>query len=172
MLRYSQNGKERIKPLKSMNTALQKIIEEITGEIAVLADAVFKDDKVSSNRKVNKNTLKNKGKDVEVSWREQNGNIVIDTYFGNYLDYLEKGREPRKGKFPPADELRDWALSKNIPADNSTLFLIARAIWRDGYEGRPILATLEEQIEHKFDTEWYGKLFEAIIDKLTKYFNS
>jgi hypothetical protein len=154
-----------------MNTALKKVIEEITAEIAGLADTIFKDDRISGNPKVNKNTLKDKGKDVKVSWREQNGNIVIDTYFDNYLAFLEKGREPRKGKFPPLDELRDWALSRNIPADNSTLFLIARAIRRDGLEGRPILATLEERIEHKFDTEWYDKLFEATIDELTKYFN-
>jgi len=145
-----------------MNKALQHIINEITSEITLLADTIFKDDKISGNPKVNKNTLRDKAKDIDVSWREQNGSIVIDTYFDNYLTYLEKGRKPRRGKFPPMDELRDWALSRNIPTDNSTLFLIARAIWRDGHEGRPILATLEEQIEKKFDTEWYDKLFEAI----------
>lgn len=154
-----------------MNTPLQKIINEITSEIATLADAIFKDDKISGNKKTGKNRLKDKGKDIDVSWKEQNGSIVISTYFDNYLAYLEKGYKPQKGKFPPLNELRDWALSKNIPTDNSTLFLIARAIWRDGHEGRPILATLEEQIEHKFDTEWYDKLFEATIDELTKYFN-
>ena len=58
-----------------------------------------------------------------------------------------------------------------IPTDNNTLFLIARAIWRDGHEGRPILATLEEKIDRKFETEWYDQLFEATIDELNKYFN-
>ena len=120
---------------------------------------------------MNKNTLREKAKDVDVSWRKANGNIVIEAYFDNYITFLEKGRAPRKGKFPPLDELRDWALARNIPTDNSTLFLIARAIWRDGHEGRPILATLEERIDRRFETEWYDQLFEATIDELNRYFN-
>lgn len=154
-----------------MTPALKKAIDQITNEIAILAGDIFKDDKVSNNPKVNKNTLRKKAKDVNVSWRAANGNIVIEAYFDNYITFLEKGRAPRKGKFPPLDELRDWALSRNIPSDNSTLFLIARAIWRDGHEGRPILATLEEKIDCKFETEWYDQLFEATIDELNKYFN-
>lgn len=154
-----------------MTPALKKAIDQITNEIAILAGDIFKDDKISRNPKVNKNTLREKAKDVNVSWRAANGNIVIEAYFDNYITFLEKGRVPRKGKFPPLDELRDWALSRNIPSDNSTLFLIARAIWRDGHEGRPILATLEERIDSKFETEWYDQLFEATIDELNKYFN-
>ncbi len=154
-----------------MTPALKKAIDQITNEIAILAGDIFKDDKISRNPKVNKNTLREKAKDVNVSWRAANGNIVIEAYFDNYITFLEKGRAPRKGKFPPLDELRDWALSRNIPSDNSTLFLIARAIWRDGHEGRPILATLEERIDSKFETEWYDQLFEATIDELNKYFN-
>lgn len=154
-----------------MTPALKKAIDQITNEIAILAGDIFKDDKISRNPKVNKNTLRKKAKDVNVSWRAANGNIVIEAYFDNYITFLEKGRAPRKGKFPPLDELRDWALSRNIPSDNSTLFLIARAIWRDGHEGRPILATLEERIDSKFETEWYDQLFEATIDELNKYFN-
>ena len=154
-----------------MTPALKKAIDQITNEIAILAGDIFKDDKISNNPKVNKNTLREKAKDVNVSWRAANGNIVIEAYFDNYITFLEKGRVPRKGKFPPLDELRDWALSRNIPSDNSTLFLIARAIWRDGHEGRPILATLEERIDCKFETEWYDQLFEATIDELNKYFN-
>lgn len=154
-----------------MTPSLKKAIDQITNEIAILAGDIFKDDKISRNPKVNKNTLREKAKDVNVSWRAANGNIVIEAYFDNYITFLEKGRVPRKGKFPPLDELRDWALSRNIPSDNSTLFLIARAIWRDGHEGRPILATLEERIDSKFETEWYDQLFEATIDELNKYFN-
>lgn len=154
-----------------MTPALKKAIDQITNEIAILAGDIFKDDKISRNPKVNKNTLREKAKDVNVSWRAANGNIVIEAYFDNYITFLEKGRAPRKGKFPPLDELRDWALSRNIPSDNSTLFLIARAIWRDGHEGRTILATLEERIDSKFETEWYDQLFEATIDELNKYFN-
>ena len=140
-----------------MTPALKKAIDQITNEIAILAGDIFKDDKVSNNPKVNKNTLREKAKNVNVSWRAANGNIVIEAYFDNYITFLEKGRVPRKGKFPPLDELRDWALSRNIPSDNSTLFLIARAIWRDGHEGRPILATLEERIDSKNGTSNFLK---------------
>ncbi|MDR3058902.1 MAG: hypothetical protein LBU84_12280 [Prevotella sp.] len=152
-----------------MNTATQRVINEIAADILSLAKAVFKDDKVSRNTKTGKNTLKKRAEDIKLE--VDTNNAVIRLLFDDYLTYLENDRPPRKGKQPPLDELRDWALSKNIPTDNGTLFLIARAIWRDGHEGRPILATIEEQIEKRFKTEWYDKLFEATIDELNKYFN-
>ena len=152
-----------------MNIATQKVINEIAADILSLAKAVFKDDKVSRNTKTGKNALKERTEDIKLE--VDTNNTVIRLLFDDYLTYLENDRPPRKGKLPPLDELRDWALSKNIPTDNATLFLIARDIWRDGHEGRPILATIEEQIEKRFETEWYDKLFEATIDELNKYFN-
>ena len=152
-----------------MNTTLQKVINEIATDTLGLAKAVFKDDKISRNAKTGKNTLKQKADDIKLE--VDTNNAVIRLLFDDYITYLENGRSPMKGKQPPLDSLRDWALSKNIPADNSTLFLIARAIWRDGHEGRPILATLGEQIDKKFENEWYDKLFEATIEELNKYFN-
>lgn len=50
-----------------MTPALKKAIDQITNEIAILAGDIFKDDKVSNNPKVNKNTLREKAKDVNVS---------------------------------------------------------------------------------------------------------
>ncbi len=109
-------------------------------------------------------------RDVQVSVKQVADSIIIETLFDNYVDYIEQGRKPMSGKQPPIDAVRDWALSRNIPADNDTLFLISRAIWRDGIEARPILSTLEEEIEKAFDERWADQLFEAITDELTKYF--
>lgn len=152
-----------------MNNTTQKVINEIAADILNLAKAVFKDDAISGNVKTGKNALRDKADDIRLE--VDTNNAVIRLLFDDYISYLEKGRPPRKGKQPPLDELRDWALSKNIPTDNSTLYLIARAIWRDGHKGRPIMATIEQQIERRFETEWYDKLFEATIDELNKYFN-
>lgn len=152
-----------------MNNTTQKVINEIAADILNLAKAVFKDDAISGNVKTGKNALRDKADDIRLE--VDTNNAVIRLLFDDYISYLENDRPPRKGKQPPLDELRDWALSKHIPTDNSTLYLIARAIWRDDHKGRPIMATIEQQIERRFETEWYDKLFEATIDELNKYFN-
>lgn len=152
-----------------MNTATKKVINEIAADILSLAKAVFKDDAISGNAKTGKNALRDKADDIKLE--VDTNNAVISLLLDDYISYLENDRPPRKGKLPPLDDIRNWALSKNIPTDNSTLYLIARAIWRDGHKGRPIMATIEQQIDRKFETEWYDKLFEATIDELNKYFN-
>lgn len=113
----------------------------------------------------------NLAKSMKIDTRISDGSVVMEMLFDNYISYIEQGRKPKQGKQPPIDALRDWALERGIPTDNSTLFLISRAIWRDGHEARPILATLEEEIEKLFDDKWADQLQEAITEELTKYFN-
>lgn len=108
--------------------------------------------------------------DASVEVRNTDGSIVVDLLLNNYVNFIEKGRKPLSGKKPPIDALRDWALRHNIPADNSTLWAISTAIQRDGYEARPILATLEQQIESYLENEWSDKLFEILTDSLNEYF--
>ncbi|MDR0824992.1 MAG: hypothetical protein LBN74_07845 [Prevotella sp.] len=153
-----------------MNDTVQQVVKQIANEALALFKAILEDDKTGRNDKTGKNTLKDKADDIKLKV-ETGDNIVIKLLYDDYLTYLEKDRPPATGNFPPQDKLRDWALARNIPADNGTLFLIARAIWRDGHKGRPVLASLAEQIEKKFATEWYAKLFEAMIDELNKCFN-
>lgn len=97
-------------------------------------------------------------------------NIMIQTFFNHYVVYLEWNRPKKYGKQPPIDVLRDWASKNGIPTDNSTLWLISRAIWREGWRGRPILATLEKNIEELFEKQYFDELFTAIIMELQDFF--
>lgn len=153
-----------------MNTETLRLIEEIKNDIVRLAQMVMADDSIGTNKKTGTNTLKDSllSKEVQASVTVGD-NIVIEVLLNNYVEYVEKGRAP--GKMPPISALREWAIARNIPDDNDTLYAIANAIKRDGYEGRPIVATLEKEIENRFENEWYDKLFEAMTTELTKYFN-
>ncbi|GAB6007505.1 hypothetical protein [Dysgonomonas reticulitermitis] len=131
-----------------------------------LAQFVLDNDSAGVNSKTGRNTLKDSAlvKDVgsRISFGNNGDNVVIELLFNNYIDYIEKGRRP--GKMPPISALKEWAQSRGISTDNSTLFAIANAIKRDGIEGRPVLATLEREIENSFENEWYDKLFEAMTN--------
>ena len=154
-----------------MTKGIEKVIENIANDVLTLAKKIVGEE-LSANKRPNKGVLKNSAlqNDVQVKVLQMQGQVVIQTMFNNYLDYIEQGRKPRSGKQPPIDALREWALSRGIPTDNSTLFLIGRAIWRDGLQARPILATLEEKIEEQFEDQWADLLFESITDELNKYF--
>lgn len=143
---------------------LRGAIETIAGEITLMAQAILADDSISANAKTGKNTLRNSllAKDVQASVHFGD-NVVIDVLFGNYIAYIEQGRAPRSGKRPPISAIKSWAEKRGIATDNNTLYAIANAVWRDGYAGRPILATLEQQIEERFDNEWADLIFEALF---------
>jgi hypothetical protein len=156
-----------------MNSHVLKVVEEISRGIVALAQFVIDNDTVGVNRKTGRNTLKDstliKNADSRISFGSNSDNVVIELLLGNYINYIEKGRRP--GKMPPISALKEWAQSRGISTDNSTLFAIANAIKRDGIEGRPVLATLEHEIENSFENEWYDKLFEAMTSELNKYFD-
>ena len=145
-----------------MKTSLTETIEAIANDVLILAQAVLDENELDNS------SLRDK---VKVQIKSMNEPIVVEVLFDNYIDYIERGRKPNSGGKPPIDALRNWALVRNIPADNSTLWAISTAIQRDGYEGRPIIASLEEQIENYFEREWADKLFDATTEELTKYFD-
>lgn len=157
-----------------MTDHVLKVVEEISRDIVALAQFILDNDSTGVNNKTGKNTLKDsvmiKDADSRISFGSNGDNVVIELLFNNYIDYIEKGRRP--GKMPPISALKEWAQSRGISTDNSTLFAIANAIKRDGIEGRPVLATLEREIENSFENEWYDKLFEAMTSELNKYFDS
>jgi len=153
-----------------MTTALQKVAEAIGNDIIRLTAQVMDDDNIAANHKTGKNTMKDSALRQHIRFSaEVDGNIVITTFFDNYIQYVENGRPA--GKMPPISALEEWAKKRNIPTDNNTLYAIATAIKRDGIAPRPILATLEKEMENAFDREWADKLFEALTTALTKYFN-
>lgn len=157
-----------------MTDHVLKVVEEIGRDIVALAQFVIDNDSIGVNKKSGKNTLKDsllmRDVDSRVSFGSNGDNVVIEVLFNNYIDYIEKGRRP--GKMPPVSALKEWAQSRGIPTDNGTLYAIANAIKRDGIEGRPILATLEQRIEDSFENNWADKLFDAMTSELNTYFDS
>lgn len=145
-----------------MSNELLKVIEELGHEIERLARIVLTEQGISDKSQLYR--------DVQVQIDSSSNAIVLDSIFNNYVEYIEAGRKPMTGKQPPIDALRDWALEKGLPSDNDTLYAISHAIWRDGVEGKPILATLEERVEEYMQTEFMDKLSDAIMNELNKYF--
>lgn len=97
-------------------------------------------------------------------------NVMIELLFNDYVVYLEEGRKPNSS-MPPISAIRDWALRKNIPTDNNTLYAIAKAIARDGIAPRPIMDLLITEFEKAFENEWSVNLFEYIVSELQTYFD-
>lgn len=149
------------------------VINAIADDILELSKSIFDRNDIGTNRKTGKNTLKESAlsDSIKVEVSNMGESVVIRALFDNYIDYIENGRKPQSGKQPPIDALRDWALERGIPTDNSTLFLIGRAIWRDGYQGRPVLFTLEEEIDKLMDEKWADRLLESLTKELEKQFD-
>ncbi|WP_108823631.1 hypothetical protein [Dysgonomonas sp. Marseille-P4361] len=144
-----------------MNKALNAAIDAIGRDIVLLAQEILDDNGLADSR------LRD-----TVSYAVDYGdNVVVRVLMDNYIDFVEAGRAPQKGKKPPISQLEDWAKRRGIPTDNETLYAISEAIWRDGYAAPPILATLEREVEQRFDREWSERLFDALITDLTAYFN-
>jgi hypothetical protein len=139
-----------------MNERIVEMTGSIAGDIITLVKTIL-----------DTNDLRNSAlrKDVQMKVRKQE-NPVIDLIFDDYLSYIEAGRKPRTGKMPRLSDLRDWAVKKGIPADNGTLFLLARSIRKNGIAARPILAVLEEELEKRFRLQWADKLFECIANEI------
>ena len=159
-----------------MNTDIAKIIKEFAQDVIKEARKIMDSD-VGINSKTGTNTLKGSDlyKQIDWSFREEGNDIIIDTLFNFYIVYVEWDRPPGYGKMPPIDTIVKWLKKKNIVQNNknirSVAFLIARAIQRDGWKGRPIFATLFDNVGNKWENEWSEKLFDQIIKDLTDYFN-
>lgn len=155
-----------------MNEATLKVIEAIADDILTYSHLILEDDSISTNKKVNKNTLKNsKLKEDLATSTSLSNEVEIKTIFRKEINFIEWTRPKEYQKQPPINELKEWAESRGIPTDNETLWKISFAIWKYGHEGRPIIETLEKEIEESFDKEQYDKLFNAVTNELTKYFN-
>ena len=99
------------------------------------------------------------------------GDLVFDIMLNDYLTFIESGR--RKGaKFPPVEPIVKWARKRGIPTDNSTIFLIRRAISRDGIRPRPFMQFVLEEIDTSWDDGWANKIFKIITEELDKFFNT
>lgn len=126
---------------------------------------------VGINAKVGVNTLTNSDIYKTLSVRATNdGDLVFDIILNDYIQYIESGR--RKGaKFPPVEPIVEWCRKKGIPTDNSTVFLIRRAISRDGIKPRGILAHVFEEFDRNWNDGAADEIFNKIIEEINKWFN-
>lgn len=149
---------------------ISKIVMEFSKEIMDIVRVVMGSN-LLDNHKVGRNTII--GSDIYKNLQviaKNDGDLVFDILLNDYLTYIESGR--RKGaKMPPVEPIVRWARSRGIPTDNSTIFLIRRAISRDGIQPRPFMATVMEQIDLDMPN-WYDKIFEEITKLLNDFFNT
>ena len=150
---------------------ISKIVMEFSKDLMTLVRMVMESN-VGINKKVGVNTLV--GSDIYKTLQvhaTNDGDLVYDIILNDYLTYIESGR--RKGaKFPPVEPIVRWARSKGIPTDNSTIFLIRRAISRDGIAPRPIMEHVFEEVDREWDDSLSEKLFNIITEEINKFFNS
>ena len=148
---------------------ISKIVMEFSKDIMDIVRAVMESN-LLDNHKVGRNTIT--GSDIYKNLQvitKNDGDLVFDILLNDYLTYIESGR--RKGaKMPPVEPIVRWARSRGIPTDNSTIYLIRRAISRDGIAPRPFMATVMEQIDLKMEN-WYDKIFDEITKLINDFFN-
>ena len=145
---------------------LQAMAEDFVRYIRTVMDS-----DAGINRKVGMNTLStSRIYDQLQSKVEQGGSAVVSMLLNDYVVYIENGRRPG-GKFPPVKPILDWCKRKGLPTDNSTVFLIRRAIARDGISPRPIMGKVFDMIDETMPDR-LDELFEAITKLLDEFFNS
>lgn len=123
------------------------------------------------NGKVGRNTIIGSDLYKTLQVKSTNdGDFVFDIILNDYLTYIESGRRPG-AKFPPVEPIVRWARKRGIPTDNSTIFLIRRAIARDGIKPRPFMDRVLEEIDAKWDGA-ADSLFDSIMGVINDFFNS
>ena len=148
---------------------INALIMAFTKDIMALVRGVM-ESAYGVNIKVGKNTLKDSNIFKTIQVQATSDNLLMNIILNDYIQYIESGR--RAGaKFPPVEPIVKWARSRGIPTDNSTIYLIRRAISRDGISPRPIMARVFDELDGKWDSDWSGELFEAIMNVITEFFN-
>lgn len=149
---------------------IPSVIMEFSKDIMTLVRIVMESN-VGINEKVGVNTLTNSDIYKTLSVRATNdGDLVFDIILNDYLIYIENGR--RKGaKFPPVEPIVKWCRKKGIPTDNSTIFLIRRAISRDGIKARPFMANVMDELDRNWKNDVADELFNKIMEEIDKWFN-
>lgn len=143
---------------------INKIVTEFTKDIMKLVNAVM-DGQEFSNDKVGSDIYKN----LQVN-ATNDGDLVFDIILNDYLKFIESGR--RKGAdMPPVEPIIKWAKKHGIPTDNGTIYLIRRAISRDGIAPRPFMDKVFEDIDNVWDKNWADELFDEIMRMINDFFN-
>ena len=143
---------------------INKIVMEFTKDIIKLVHAVMDGQEFASN-KIGSDIYKN----LQVN-ATNDGDLVFDIILNDYLKFIESGR--RKGAdMPPVEPIVKWAKKHGIPTDNGTIYLIRRAISRDGIAPRPFMDKVFEDIDDVWDKNWADELFDEIMRMINDFFN-
>ena len=158
-----------------MNVELGRIMREITLDILKGVRDIMDSD-IGINQKVGINTLSGSNLYNQIKWKFQQNedNIVIDLFFNHYIEFIESGRMPKKGKRPPVFEIAKWLRRKHIVSSNENIMKVAYAvsyvIWRDGYKARKITETLDKYVDSNFDEKYADMIFDALFKEVDDYF--
>lgn len=158
-----------------MEVQLAKIIQEITNDIVKGARDIMASD-VGINQKVGKNTLvgSNLYKQISTQFKQED-NIVINLFFNHYIEFIESGRMPKKGKRPPVLEIAKWLRRKHIVSSNENImkvaYAVSYAIWRDGYKSRKIIEALDKYVDSQFENKYADMIFDALFKEVDDYFS-
>ena len=143
---------------------ISKIVTEFTKDIMQLVSAAMEGQDLGNN-KSSSDIYKN----LQVK-ATNDGDLVFDIILNDYLKFIESGR--RKGAdMPPVEAIVEWAKKHDIPTDNSTIFLIRRAISRDGIAPRPFMDKVFDDIDDVWDKNWADELFDEIMRMINDFFN-
>lgn len=149
-----------------------KIVMEFSKDLMELVRMVMESNVgINSKTKPPRNTLIDSNIYKTLSVRAtHDGDLIFDIILNDYIQFIESGR--RVGaKFPPVKPIVDWAKKRGIPTDNATLFLIRRAISRDGIKPRPILQYVFEEVDREWDEKLADEIFNKIMQEVDKFFN-
>lgn len=143
---------------------ISKIVMEFTKDIIKLVHAAM-DGKDLDNNKSSSDIYKN----LQVK-ATNDGDLVFDIILNDYLTFIESGR--RKGAdMPPVEPIVEWAKKHGIPTDNGTIYLIRRAISRDGIAPRPFMDKVFADIDYVWDNDLADELFDEIMRMINDFFN-
>ena len=147
--------------ITSLAKAFTEDIMNITADIMASSMLV--------NDKVGRNTIAPDSNIFKEMYAKASGNIVIQLLLNDYVQYIESGRKAGS-KFPPIQPIVQWAKKRGIKTDNSTIFLIRRAIAEDGIKPRPFMYKVLETIDKKWDGEWSSELFQELTKIIDEFF--
>ena len=150
---------------KDLNNIAKVFAEDIMN---ITADIMSSN--IMVNNKVGRNTIAPDSNIFKEMYAKASGNIVIQLLLNDYVQYIESGRKAGS-KFPPIQPIVQWAKKRGIPTDNSTIFLIRRAISEDGIRPRPFMYKVLETIDKKWDGEWSSDLFNELTKIIDEFFN-
>ena len=147
--------------ITSLAKAFAEDIMNITADIMASSMLV--------NDKVGRNTIAPDSNIFKEMYAKASGNIVIELLLNDYVQYIESGRKAGS-KFPPIQPIVQWAKKRGIKTDNSTIFLIRRAIAEDGIKPRPFMYKVLETIDKKWNGEWSSDLFQELTKIIDEFF--